>query len=75
LDEIQFLHWISLNVSTIIAQRGCTLGELILAGIECVVKKTEMARPRQRLSLDPPLIRPAGRRIHIADEEAYRLIE
>jgi len=57
------------------AQRGCTLGELILAGIECVVKKTEMARPRQRLSLDPPLIRPAGRRIHIADEEAYRLIE
>jgi len=51
------------------ARKGCTARELILAGIDRVVEETEMAQPRRRLSLDPPLIRPAGRRIRVTDEE------
>jgi hypothetical protein len=63
------------RVRKVAAGKGCTARELILAGIERVVEETEMARSRQRLSLDPPLIRPAGRRIRVTDEELYRLIE
>src|SRR5271165_2987097 len=35
----------------------------------------EANRPKRRLNLDPPLIPPAGRRIRVADEEIYDLIE
>ena len=35
----------------------------------------EADRRKRRLKLDPPLIPPAGRRIRIADEEIYGLIE
>ncbi len=34
-----------------------------------------VGRGNRRLSLDPPLIRPAGRRIRIDNEEVYRLID
>ncbi len=57
------------------ARKGCSARKLILAGIERAVEETRSNRPRRRLSLDTPLIRPAGRRIGIANEEAYELIE
>jgi hypothetical protein len=57
------------------ARKGCSARKLILASIERAVEETPMTRPRRRLSLDPPLIAPAGRRINISNEEAYDLIE
>ncbi len=57
------------------ARKGCSARKLILAGIERVVEEAKVSRPRRRLSLDQPLIRPAGRRIRITNEEAYELIE
>jgi hypothetical protein len=52
-----------------------TSGKLMLAGIERTAGEAKSTKPSRRLSLDPPLIRPAGRRIDIANEEAYELIE
>jgi hypothetical protein len=57
------------------ARKGCSARKLILAGIERAVEEAKSTRPSRRLSLDPPLIRPAGRRIRITDEQAYELIE
>jgi hypothetical protein len=57
------------------ARKGCSARKLILAGIERAVEEAKTSRPKRRLSLDPPLIRPAGRRIRITNEEAYELIE
>jgi hypothetical protein len=57
------------------ARKGCSARKLILAGIERAVERAEPSRPSRRLSLDPPLIRPAGRRVNLSNEEAYELIE
>jgi hypothetical protein len=57
------------------ARKGCSARQLILAGIERIVEQVEQVRPRRRLSLDPPLIPPAGRRIDITNEQIYELIE
>jgi hypothetical protein len=57
------------------ARKGCSARKLILAGIEQAVKDAKPSRPTRRLSLSPPLIRPAGRHINITNEEAYELIE
>jgi hypothetical protein len=57
------------------ARKGCSARKLILAAIERSVEENKSSRPRRRLSLDPPLIRPAGRRITLTNEEAYELIE
>jgi hypothetical protein len=57
------------------ARKGCSARKLILEGIERAVEETKAVRPKRRLNLDPPLIRPAGRRIRITNEEAYELIE
>jgi hypothetical protein len=57
------------------ARKGCSARKLILAGIERAVEEAKVSRPIRRLSLDQPLIRPAGRRIRITNEEAYELIE
>ena len=57
------------------ARKGCSARKLILAGIERAVEEAKPSRPSRRLSLDTPLIRPAGRRINITNEEAYELIE
>ena len=56
------------------ARKGCSARKLILAGIERAVEETKVSRPSRRLSLDQPLIRPAGRRIRLANEEAHELI-
>src|SRR5580692_9801486 len=47
------------------SRKGCSARKLILAGIERAVEEAKATRPTRRLSLDPPLIRPAGRRIRI----------
>jgi len=57
------------------ARKGCSARKLILAGIERAVEEAKVSRPIRRLSLDQPLIRPAGRRIRVTNEEAYELIE
>ncbi len=57
------------------ARQGCSARKLILVGIERAVEGTGPSRPSRRLNLDRPLIRPAGRRIGITNEEAYELIE
>jgi hypothetical protein len=57
------------------ARKGCSARKLILAGIERAVEEAKASRPSKRLSLDQPLIRPAGRRIRLTNEEAYELIE
>jgi hypothetical protein len=56
-------------------RRGCSLHQLILASIEGVVEQPEPARPQRRLSLDPPLIPPAGRQINLTNEQLNDLIE
>jgi hypothetical protein len=57
------------------ARKGCSARKLILAGIERAVEEAKVSRPSRRLSLDQPLIRPAGRRISITNDETYELIE
>ncbi|MFZ1941031.1 MAG: hypothetical protein WBE56_21325 [Terracidiphilus sp.] len=57
------------------ARKGCSARKLILIGIERAVEETKAERPKRRLNLDKPLIRPTGRRIAITNEEAYELIE
>jgi len=58
------------------AQRGCSARQLILRSIERAIEENEPIRPRRRLKLNnPPLIRPAGRRIDLTNEQIYDLIE
>jgi hypothetical protein len=45
------------------------------AGAEQAVEGTMTAQPKRRLRLDTSLIRPAGRRIDLSNEEIYELIE
>lgn len=57
------------------ARRGCSARQLILCSIERAVRETEPARPQRRVSLHPPLISPAGRRIDLTNERIHDLIE
>jgi len=57
------------------ARKGRSARQLILAAIERVIEQNEPSRPRRRLSLDPPLIPPAGRRIDLTNEQIYDLID
>jgi hypothetical protein len=57
------------------ARMGCSSNELMLAGIEQVVNGHRAERPRKRLQLDPPLIRPAGRRIDPSNNHIHDIIE
>jgi hypothetical protein len=57
------------------ARKGCSARKLILAGIERAVDEITPEKPRRRLSLDPPLIPPAGRKLGMTNEEIYELIE
>jgi hypothetical protein len=56
-------------------RRGCSARQIILASIEHAVAQSELTRPQRRLSLDPPLIPPAGRRIDLTNEQIYDLID
>jgi hypothetical protein len=57
------------------ARRGCSARQIILASIEQAIAQSGPTRPRRRLSLDPPLIPPAGRRIDLTNEQIYELID
>lgn len=57
------------------ARNGCSARKLILAGIERAVEETRQTRPKRRLSLDKPLIPPAGRKLGLTNEEIYELID
>lgn len=57
------------------ARKGCSARKLILVGIERAVDESKAARPKRRLSLDPPLIRPARRKINLTNADIYDLIQ
>ena len=58
------------------ARRGCSARQLILASIEQAVTPPEAARPRRRLSLDPPIVPSAGRGpLDLTNAQIYDLIE
>ncbi len=57
------------------AQKGCSARKLILLGLERAVEENQVTRPKHRLNLDKPLIRPSGRRIDLTNEEIYDLIQ
>jgi hypothetical protein len=57
------------------ARSGCSSRQLILCGIERAVRETEPVLPQRRVSLDPPLISPAGRRIDLTNDQIHDLIE
>ena len=57
------------------ARSGCSARQLILRSIERAVREAEPNRPRRRVSLDPPLIPPAGRRIDLTNEQIHDLVE
>lgn len=57
------------------ARKGCSARKLMLDGIERAVDEAKSTRPKRRLKLDPPLIRPAGRHIDLTNEKIYELIE
>jgi hypothetical protein len=63
------------RIREVAARKGCSARQLILASIERAVEQAEPPGPRRRLSLDPPLIPPAGRRIDVTNEQIYDLIE
>jgi hypothetical protein len=49
-----------------------TRTEAVHRALEEIAKS---ARPKRRLALDKPLIRPAGRRIELTNEQAYELVQ
>lgn len=57
------------------ARRGCWARRLILSSIERVVEEMDASQPRRRLRLEKGLIRPAGRRIDLTNDQLYELIE
>ena len=62
------------QLNEVAARKGCSAGEFIVATIQRTVQETEPTGSR-RLKLDPPLIAPAGRRIHLTNEQVYDLLE
>ncbi len=57
------------------ARQGSSARKLILSSIERVVKESNTPLPTRRLRLDRGLIRPAGRRIDLTNEQIYELLE
>ena len=57
------------------ARQGCSARQLILAAIERIVAEAAPQHLSRRLSLDPPLISPAGRCIDLTNDQIYGLIE
>lgn len=72
--SIDIPHDLHRRVHEAAARKGCSARKLILAGIERVVEEAKADRPKRRLSLDTPLIKPAGRRIDLTNEQIYDLI-
>jgi hypothetical protein len=60
----------------IAARKGCSARQLILASVRRVVGESTPVRPRRRLTLDPPLVPAAGRKLFdLNNEQIYQLIE
>jgi len=58
------------------ARKGCSARQLILASIERAVNETTPVRPGRRLSLNPPLVPTAGRKLFdLTNKQIYDLIE
>lgn len=63
------------QIHEIAARQGCSARKLILSSIERVVKDATQSLPGRRLRLDRGLIRPAGRRIDLTNEQIYEFLE
>ncbi len=63
------------RLHAVAARKGCSARQLILASLERAIEESEPIRPRRRLSLDPPLIPPAGRRLDLTNEQIYDSVE
>jgi Arc/MetJ-type ribon-helix-helix transcriptional regulator len=65
--------------NAILAGRFASPEELVETAVrrllEAAAESKSNPSPRTRLSLDPPLIPPAGRRIDLTNEQIYDLIE
>jgi len=72
IDIPQELHR---QVRKLAATKGCSARKLILTSIERIVEEENVAQPRRRLRLERGLIRPAGRRIDLTNDQIYDLIE
>jgi hypothetical protein len=59
------------------ARRGCSARQLVLESIARVVSESAPApaRPRGRLSLDPPIVPSTGKPFDLSEEQIYELIE
>ncbi len=72
IDIPQDLHR---RLHEVAARKGCSARKLILLGLERALEEGKAVRPKRRLNLDPPLIRPSGRRIDLTNEKIYDLIQ
>ncbi len=57
------------------ARQGCSARLLVLRSIEQAVEEANPPRPRQRLTLEPPVIPSRGEPIDLTTEQIYDLIE
>ena len=57
------------------AREGCSARRLILRGIERAVREVEPQRPRQRLSMDVPIVPSTGKPFDLTNEQIHALIE
>ena len=55
-------------------RRGCSARQLILKGIEQAVEDSGPARPRRRLSLNPPIVPSRGKPFDLSNEQIYDLL-
>ncbi len=57
------------------ARTGRSARHLILSSIERALDEQQPQRPRQRLSLDQPIVPSRGKPFDLSNEEIYALIE
>jgi hypothetical protein len=70
----QYSDWLHRRLREQAKQSGCTLDELILAGIATVVAKPERAKPKS-VKVRFPLIVSSGPKINLTNENIYRDVD
>lgn len=69
--SIELPRYVYQRLREIAATLGCTAEQVILRSIETGVDATPRPRPKQRLSLDEPLVPPTGEQISPPEEQIY----
>jgi hypothetical protein len=73
--SIDLPHDLHRRVHQAAARKGCSARKLTIEGIERVLEEAKADRPKRRLNLDSPLIKPAGRRIDPTNEQIHEAVE